>query len=133
VVAVPEALEVERFAFARLERLQLTDALGVLVAGEREVGGIAGRSCRLGQLAGPRGKGGGYEGAGGQLAGGGALAPCLARRDGRQPVEAALVEIYMSGRPSSVDHAVWHASSIVAVGACTRWVMVARRRSPCSA
>jgi hypothetical protein len=30
VVAVPEALEVERFAFARLERLQLTDALVVL-------------------------------------------------------------------------------------------------------
>ena len=30
MVAVPEALEVERFAFARLERLQLTDALVVL-------------------------------------------------------------------------------------------------------
>jgi hypothetical protein len=92
---VPEALEVERFAFARLEREELTDALVVLVVREREVGGVAGRPCRLGQLTGPRGKVGGYEGAGGQLAGGGALAPCLARRDGRQPIEAALVRVYV--------------------------------------
>jgi hypothetical protein len=83
-------------AFARLERLQLTDALVVLVVRECEVGGVAGRPGRLGQLAGPRGKVGGYEGAGGLLAGGGALAPCLAGRDGCQPVEAALVEVYVA-------------------------------------
>ena len=70
----------------------------MLVAGECEVGGIAGRPGRLGQLTGPRAEvgAGGYEGAGGLLAGGGALAPCLAGRDGCQPVEAALIKVYVA-------------------------------------
>src|SRR5215212_131892 len=93
-VAVAEALEVERFALAWLQRAHRLHAGVVLDAFECVLLGAAAVAvARLGQFAWVRGGiGGGGEGAGGPLARDGAESPGLVHGDGGQPATSVRVE-----------------------------------------
>ena len=115
---MPEGVEVELAPLARAQEGEVGGVLVMLVAVDGAVGGVAGGGRWLGPRAGLAAVAGENR-AGGDLVGDGGLAPGGADRDGREPLEAVVVEVDVGAAQERRRRGL-QASSIVAAGASTR-------------